>query len=108
MIRARRIVHNLPSGYDPASTKLEHGDDIAFLVGAYNQAGTLLKRRVLPFWIFTEDAAGGTVIQLFEKLSPFIEFRRKGIPGMLDSNPLYAKGFEYVYLRITTRSSRGR
>jgi len=51
-ITARRIVHTLPDKYNPSEVQKEFGDSIAFLILSYDQAGILVKKKQLHFWIF--------------------------------------------------------
>ena len=95
-IEARRIVHELPSKYDPADEMKKHGDKLSVLILSYEQAGILVKKRQLPFWVFMNGGCGLAVVDFYEKLTPYIEYKRK-------TNKLYAKSFEYLKERILSK-----
>jgi hypothetical protein len=92
-IEARSIVHLLPEKYDPAAVLKEHGSQIAILILSYEQAGILVWKRQLPFYIFSKAGCGVAVVKSYKKLRPYIEHKRT-------ENPLYAKYFEYLCNRI--------
>jgi len=93
-IEARRIVHTLPEGYDPIKVREEHGKILTILILSYDQAGILVKKRKLPFWIFSEGGCGVAVVNFYEKLTPYIAEKRK-------ENRLYATNFEYLKNKIS-------
>ena len=93
-IEARKTIHNLPSNYVPEEILREHGDKIAYIVLSYEQAGILAKKHKLPFWLFTDHSTGIAIVRLYEKLQPYILFRREY------DNVAYGKQFEYLVERI--------
>jgi len=94
-IEARRIVYNnLPENYDPQEIQDKYGDEIAILITTYEQSGLMLKKRQLPFWLFSETGTSIVVVNFYAKLEPYIIHRRK-------SNQLYAKNFEYLNKELT-------
>jgi len=92
-IRARRVVRGLPNEYDPRKLSAEEKDHIVFLLISYQQAGALVKRRQLPFWVFKNS---GRVVYFYEKLLPYIEMRRTDE----ENNPKYASDYEYLCRRV--------
>lgn len=94
-IRARRMLRVLADDYNPNNLTDEQKDCFSYTVITYQQAGLLVKKRQLPFWVF-EQSSGYKVMNFFEKLKPYIDIRRKGEPG-------YAFYFEYLYNRLKVK-----
>jgi len=92
-IEARRIVHQLPENYSPEQLLKEHGSEVAYLILSYDQAGTLLKNRQLPFWLF-KTSSGYAAVQFYNVLKSYIEWRRE------NGTPLYGQPYEYLVKRI--------
>jgi len=92
-IEARRIVHHLPENYSPKKILDEHGSKLAYLVLSYDQAGTLLQNRQLPFWLFN-TSSGYAAVQFYNILLPYIEWRRD------NGTPLYGQQYKYLVKRI--------
>jgi len=96
-INARRAIHDMKemhAEYKPE--EIHHlkaqdgellGNYVAYIILSHNQAGTLVKKRQLPLWLF-ETASGNTAVQFYDFLSPYIEYRRK------DNNSDYGKPYE--------------
>ena len=95
-IEARRIVHTLPDDYDPSDVQKNFGNQIAILILSFDQAGILIKKRQLPFWIFSRGGCGVAAVTFHKKLFPYIKYRRK-------SNPLYAVNFDYLVKKIISK-----
>ena len=92
-IDVRKIVYSLPDNYDPKKVDEEIGAKIALLIISYQQAAILVKHKQLPFWLFKNNVSGHALTELFDKLKPFIEYRR-------EKNPCYAKEYEGLCDRI--------
>jgi len=92
-IEARKIVHKLPENYSPEDVLNEHGSKLAYLVLSYDQAGTLLRNRQLPFWLFN-TSSGYTAVQFYNILRPYIEWRQD------HGTPLYGQQYKYLVKRI--------
>jgi len=95
-IEARRIVHTLPDKYEPADIMAQYGDILSVLILSYEQAGILVKKRQLPFWVFADGGCGVAAFNFYKKLTPYIEYKRK-------TNPLYAINFEYLKDQIIAK-----
>ena len=83
-ISARRAVHDMARiGYKPEEVLSLNAEDgkplanyVSYVVLSYNQAGTLVKKRQLPIWLF-ETASGVAAVQHFEVLKSYIIYRRE-------------------------------
>ena len=95
-IEARRIVHTLTEKYEPSDVQKQYGSEIAVLILSYEQAGILVKKRQLPFWIFSKGGCGVAVVNFYKKLTPYITYKRK-------ENPLYATNFEFLRNKIISK-----
>jgi len=62
------------------------------VINTYNMMGLLVHKHQLPKWFFKETSAGETVIKFYEKLEPYILYRRE-----IDTIKTYANQFEYLY-----------
>ena len=96
-IEARRIVHTLPDMYSPADVQKEFGSQIAILILSFDQAGILVKKRQLPFWIFSKGGCGVAAVNFYKKLLPYIRYKQK-------DNQLYADNFKYLVERIIKKA----
>jgi len=100
-LKAREIIHGLEEDYNLLDLMKNYGNEVAYLIISYNQAGLLVKRKQLPFWIFSKQASSGyAIIRLWEKLEPYIKMRRDGDGKDVYRNPAYAVYFEYLYKRV--------
>jgi len=112
MLNARKIAHNLETGYDPVEIMNKYGNEIAYIIISYSQAAVLVKKRQLPFWIFSKQGPSGyAVIRMWEKLEPYIDMRRKGYEDAnhnisIYPNPSLANSFEELYKRIMKAYSK--
>ena len=78
--------------------------EFALLVSFYETWGKLLKKHLLP--ISTFDGMGTIILMnVFEKLKIYIDYRRKSDDNLKDSS-LYACYFEYIYNRVRKREKR--
>lgn len=92
-IEARKTMHLLKCNYEPKSLMEKHGDKIAFLILAYDQSGLLVKKRHLPFWVFSKGACGATAVKFYNILKPYIDYKR-------GENKYYAINYEYLVKKI--------
>ena len=95
-IEARRIVHTLPEKYEPSDIQKQYGDHLSVLILSFDQAGILVKKHQLPFWVFSRGGCGVAVVNFYRKLVPYIRYKRK-------ENPLYASNFEYLKNKIIVK-----
>jgi hypothetical protein len=106
IIEAKRLINQLDKNYDAAALMRDHGNDLERIVSYYEQAGLFAKRWIMPFWLFRNNANGIALVQIYKKMSPYIEMRREGIAEgdfQIESNPYYCKNFEYLYERTIMR-----
>ena len=96
-IKARRVLRHLGDDYDPKKLTEEQIDCCSYIVILYQQAGILVRKRQLPFWVF-DKSSGYKVMNYFEKLRPYIDVRRISEPG-------YAHDFEYLSNRLKAKNS---
>jgi len=94
-IEARRIVYGLADGYDPRDITGDVGAKLAIVTNSYEQIGLLLRKNKLPFWLFPEGNTGRAVVNFYQILEPYIEFRRESAHSRL-----FAANFEYLRDRI--------
>ncbi|MCL2855379.1 MAG: hypothetical protein FWE21_07160 [Defluviitaleaceae bacterium] len=94
LIEARRIVHGLPDAYDGEEMQKKHGYDLAVLIISYEMVGYLVKKRHLPFSILSKTQAGISILKLYRKLTPYIEYRQK-------SNKNYAIYFSRLVKKLS-------
>lgn len=94
-IKSRRVLRSLPNTYEPNDLTEEQIECCSYTVITYQQAGLLVKKKQLPFWVF-DHSSGYKVMNFFEKLKPYIDARREGEPG-------YAYDFEYLYNRLKSK-----
>ena len=101
IVNSKRVVRDLPCNYNPEKLSTKEMDEIAYLIISYMQAGILVRKRHLPFWVF-EGHFGYITVYFYEKLLPYIKMRR----GDGERNPEYAADFEYLYKRIKKKQHK--
>ncbi|MCL2321189.1 MAG: DUF4760 domain-containing protein [Oscillospiraceae bacterium] len=97
-IESRRFVWELMA-YDSKSMDedSEKAYKIENIINTYNMIGLLVRKHQLPKWFFKETSTGDMVIQLYDKLRPYITYRREK-----HEIKTYANQFEYLYMLIAT------
>lgn len=81
--------------------------DAAYLCSFFHFWGLMVRRGLLPIWVF-DGVSGERVVQLYQKLSEFIEDTRKDAPR-------YAEHFQWLsqkivkkgYVRVETSEKKG-
>ena len=93
-IEARRAVHEMEKGVDIDS---ELGGKIAMVILTFNTNALLVRKWLLPYWVFSNTPAMYACINFYEKLEQYIILRR-------EDNPLYANEFEWLYKEILRKN----
>jgi len=82
--------------------------DAAYLCSFFHFWGLMVRRKLLPIWVF-DGVSGERVVELYQKLSEFIEKTRKDAPR-------YAEHFQWLsqrivkkgYVRVGTLKKKGK
>jgi hypothetical protein len=98
VVDSRRFIqYELKKGYDPQEIRQNIDNaatKIAPAINAYHHLGTLVKRHYIPVSYFRKNSTGQTIINVYEKLKPYIELVRA------NNNPYYASGFDFLYKKV--------
>lgn len=69
--------------------------ELSKIVSFYDFWGLMVKKRYLPKWTF-QKSSKYTAINTYEKLEPYIKFRR-------EDQPIYASHFEWLIVKLRNR-----
>jgi len=93
LIEARSLILETVN-YDPEKVSKNRAQAHQFenVINTYNMMGLLVRKHQLPKWFFKETSTGETVIKFYERLEPYILYRRE-----IDTIQTYGNQFEYLY-----------